>query len=444
MSADPVRNAAIDVLLRVFEQGAYLDAALDRTLSRKTFPPRGRRFLTHLVYGTVRHRLLCDYVLEQVVEQPLEKLPRPIHAVLRMGVFQALFCAQVPTPAMVFTSVELAKRRGHAGTARLANAVLKRVPASVDQVRLPDPAREPARYISVRHSLPEWLATRWLDELGFEGAEARAAAINVPAPVTLRVNTLRTTPDALRTRLEQSEYTVTKSTPIPEELTIVGDEPPARSKRYSEGEFFMQDPASMLPAHLLAPEAGWRVVDLCAAPGGKTTHLAQLAGDDADIVAMDPHPRKLMRVAENADRLGIGGIGLVCADGTRPPLGNGMADAVLVDAPCSGLGTLRKHPDLKWRVDADTPARLAETQCALLRSAAALCKNGGLIVYSVCTITREETEWVGARILEDGGLTPEDGPAWLEPWKIAPGTYQTRLDAGNMDGFFLMRWRKSS
>lgn len=443
MPVDTVRDGAIDVILRVFRRGMRLDAALDRTLRRRKLTNRGRRFLTQLAYGVVRHKRLCDHILADLVHQPLDDLPLPILAVLELGVFQALYCRQVTFPAMVHTSVDLAKKRGHAGTARLVNAVLKRAPQSLDAVDLP-PRSEPARYLEVRWSLPGWLASRWLRHYGIEGAEALCRACDEEAPRAIRVNTLRGSAEGLIAMLQRSGETVDKTTDVPEEITLASNKKPiARSKAFQQGLFMIQDPASMLPPHLLEPEPGQRVLDMCAAPGGKTTHIAQLMGNSGFIVAADPSPARLKLVRENAERLGIGGLHLVAADGTRAPLTGGF-QRVLVDAPCSGLGTLRRHPGLKWRLDEDAPARMGRLQAALLRSAVELCENSGVIVYSVCTFTEEETEAVVNGVIADGGVQPEDGPAWLEKWKVNTGQYVTRPDRDGLDGFFLTRLRKVS
>ena len=184
-------------------------------------------------------------------------------------------------------------------------------------------------------------------------------------------------------------------------------------------------------------------MDLCAAPGVKTTHLAQLAGGAAAVVAMDTHRGKLRLVRDNAERLGTPGIALVCGDGTQPPLAPGF-DRVLVDAPCSGLGTMRRRPDLKWRVRPETPGRLAELQARLLRSAVELCKNDGVVVYSVCTFTPEETSSVVETCVKSLNVEFEDGPEWLAHWKTGPGQYRTTPLGGALDGFFLTRLRKRS
>lgn len=443
MDIDIVRDTAVSVLLRVFQHDAFLSIALDKALGRDKLSDRGRRFMTQLVYGTVRHKLLCDHVLTPLTRQPLNDLPAPILAILRMGVFQALFCRQVTFPAMVHTSVDLARRRGHAGTARLVNAVLRRVPESLDAVVFPDRAQKPAQYLSVRHSMPEWLVREWINEYGFERAESLCDALNAEAPASLRVNTLAVAPERLLESLRKKDFAAEHRTPIPEEITVLDGPPPAKSKLFQAGQYLMQDPASMLPPHLLKPQPGDRVLDLCAAPGAKTTHLSQLTDGRANITAMDIHAGKLGLVRENVQRLALPDINLVCGDGRFAPF-RPVFDRVLVDAPCSGLGTLRRHPDLKWRVTPETRAALSSLQLDLLRSAIGVCKNDASIVYSVCTFTREETVDIARRILASGEVTTEDGVSWLDQWKINKGQYRILPEKEGLDGFFLMRLRKRS
>lgn len=440
MPVDAVRDAAVDVLLRVFERQVHLDVSLDKTLRRKTMSERGRRFLTQVVYGTVRHLGLCDFVLKPLLHQPAEKLPMPIRTILRMGVYQGLFLQQVTRPAMVHTSVDLAKKRGHAGTAKLVNAVLKRVPASLDDIGWPE---DPVKRLGARYSLPAWLVGLLVDEYGLEEAEAWAAASAKEAPIALRVNTLAHSPDELRETLARAGANASSQTPIPEELTIEGSGVPVKSKLLAEGAFLVQDPASMLAAHLVEPQHGDWVLDMCAAPGGKSTHLAALVANNAVVVANDAQPGRLERVRENAGRLGARCVISMCSDGTRPAVQPAF-DRVLLDAPCSGLGTIRRHPDLKWHVRPESVAELAERQENLLRSAIALCKNEGLIVYSVCTFTQRETRDVVNRILSEAPVALEDGPDWMDPWKVNQGTYRTQPHRGGLDAFFLTRFRKRS
>ncbi|MDP7640241.1 MAG: 16S rRNA (cytosine(967)-C(5))-methyltransferase RsmB [Candidatus Hydrogenedentes bacterium] len=444
MPADPVRDAAIQVLLRVFEQDAYINRALDRALRRKTnLSRRGTRFMTQLVYGTARHKGLCDFVLDSRTHQPLEKLPAPIRCILRMGVFQALFCDQVTFPAMVHTSVDLAKKRGHAGTARLVNAVLNRAPKALDEIAFPDPESQPVEYLSTRYSLPAWLVEKWRANFGAETADSICEASDTEAPRTLRVNTTLTTREGLLGTLKKSGVTAVAASAAPEAIHVLDGPLPTGAKAFQRGLYYMQDEASMLAGHLLAPEPGDRILDMCSAPGGKTTHLAQLAKGRARIVAMDEHAWKLGLVLENSERLQLKGISPLTADGGSPPF-DGKFDRILLDAPCSGFGTLRRHPELKWRATPGLTQEMAAIQQRLLRSAVRLCKNGGLIVYSVCTFTPEETFGIAEEMVNERGVACEDGPEWLYQWKIGTGQYRILPRKGQSDGYFLTALRKQS
>lgn len=443
MPIDLPREAAIEVLLKVFEKKIHIAEAIDRSLRRKgdRLTQRGRRFMTQLVYGTTRHTLLADHALRPLLHQPLEKLPMPIRLILRMGVFQALFLDSVTFPAMVHTSVDLAKRHGHAGTARLVNAVLKRVPQSLDSVQLPD---EPLERMSIRYSIPMWLLKRWVNEFGHEKTEVLCANSNEEAPRTIRANTLLISPEDLAVRLAKKDILTQPVPNIPDAMRIVDGLVPTDTRAFTEGLFYIQDPASMLPAICLDPHPGERLVDLCAAPGGKATHLAALAQGKARIVAADLEPRRLRRMQENVNRLQAPGITVLAADAFRSPFPEGCFNAVLLDAPCTGLGTLRRRPDLKWHVQPGDPARLAEQQRALLRSAIALCENGGRVVYSVCTFTPEETTGVIDAIKGDGTVVCEDGPERFAAWKKSPGQYLIPPESPDLDGYFIARLRKQS
>ena len=231
---------------------------------------------------------------------------------------------------------------------------------------------------------------------------------------------------------------------MPEALIVSGADRLLRGKLFQDGHFMVQDPASMLAAHLLAPAPGERILDLCAAPGGKTTHMAALADNQARIVALERYAGRARLIDDNRTRLDVSGIEILCGDGLAPPFPDGLFDKVLIDAPCSGLGVLRRHPEIKWRITPDAPTRLSVTQKALLRRAVQLCKNGGLIVYSVCTLTQEETFDVVSELLAAEGCVAEDGLERFDSWKTAQGQYQTNpLDAA-WDGFFLTRFRKQS
>lgn len=442
MPVDPVRDAAVDVLLRV-ERGVRLDDSLNKTLRRKggALSARGRRFLSQLVYGTVRHQGLCDRVYEPFLNQPPNQLPVDIRVILRMGVYQALFLNQVTFPAMVHTSVELAKKRAHAGLAKVTNAVLRKIPRSLDEIAFPDPQASPLDYMAIRCSTPVWLAKRWIAEFGPDTAVAVARASVEEAPLAARVNPTRTTREELLETLQRAGFDARAYEDVPGALLIAGSGI-VDSKPFKHGDLTIQDIASMLPAFALGAADGERVLDACAAPGTKSTQLAEAAG--ATVFAADRDPFRVPLIADNAQRLGLANLRVAAADLNHAPFSENAFDRVLLDAPCSGLGTLRRHPEIKWRLRPRTIRRLGDQQRALLRSAIALCKNDGCIVYSVCTFTPEETLQVVEPFIEQGMVVPEDGPEWLNQWRINQGTYRTLPGTDPLDGFFLTRLRKVS
>jgi 16S rRNA (cytosine967-C5)-methyltransferase len=324
------------------------------------------------------------------------------------------------------------------------NAVLNRAPKSIDDVALPDPSTALREYVSLRYSLPRWIVDRWTEEYGPDRAGEICAASSEEAPRTIRVNTLKTTTEALQRRLSNARILTATHPTIPDLLQILEGGSPTETKAFREGLFYVQDGASLLPAHLAGPQPGERIADVCAAPGGKSTHLAALTGGKSLVAAMDRDLRRMWRLRDNVARLGTARVAALVADGDRAPFAPESFDVVLLDAPCTGLGTLRRRPDLKWRLQPEAPARLAAVQRRLLRSAIGLCKNGGCVVYSVCTFTPEETFGVLESIKGDGAVSFEDGPPWMDSWKINPGQYRVLPAAGGLDGYFLARLRKRS
>ncbi len=444
MPIDHVRDRAVSALLRILEQGAHSDVVINRILRKGTLSARGGRFLTHLVYGVVRHKLLCDYVLSDVCNQPLDKMPPAVLMVLRMGVFQAFFCDNVTRPALVHTSVDIARKRGNVGLAKLTNAVLRRVPKSLEEASLPSRDADFDNYLRVRYSMPRWMVRLWRDRYGDAGAEAFCVACASPAPTTIRVNRRRTDKETLLEQLRAAGFAAAPVDDCRDGLLVSDEGGLLKSKLFQSGHFMLQNPASMLAAEMTTPRPGDNVLDMCAAPGGKASHLAVLTGDTGRVTALELYRGRLERVRENCTRLDIANVQPVCGDGLAPPFKAGSFDVVLLDAPCSGLGTLRRHPEIKWRTTPELPAQLARTQQALLRKATQLCKNGGLIVYSVCTLTREETLEIVSEAISEGTCVPEDGPEHYNRWKTAQGQYQTDPRVAAWDGFFLTRFRKRS
>lgn len=445
--ADP-RRLAFDVLLRV-EEGAYADLALDAALSRlPEMDPRDRGLATELVYGILRQRGRLDFVLTRFCSQPLAKVEPKVLTLLRLGAYQLLLLDRVPAPAAVFETVELARRAGLSRATGFVNGILRSLLRAPDREEFPDPSENPAAYLEHALSLPSWLARRWLAELGREEAFALADALGRSAPFTLRVNTLQTSRDAFLEALARTGFEA-KPTLFAAEGVMVANRGAKRLPGSSEGWFQVQDEASMLIPHLLAPLPGERILDACAAPGGKTTEIAALTGNAARILALDLHPQRVALIAEGGRRLHCSGIETRCWDLTMPPdfLAPDSFDRVLVDAPCSGLGVLRRNPETRWRrTEADIPP-MANLQRTILNNVAGLVRPGGVLLYSLCTLTPEETEGVVTAFLDvHPDFIREDlrplFPQWSELFddRGALRTFPHRH--GGMDAFFAVRFRR--
>jgi 16S rRNA (cytosine967-C5)-methyltransferase len=386
----PAREAAFAVLYRVEAADAFVSALLFRTLARSSLSDADRALTTTVVLGVLRHRARLDHALAGLLARSLDTLPAAIRTVLRMGAFEVLELDRVPAPAAVSEAVALARRHGHAGTAGLVNAVLRRL-AAEGPAPPPEAGSDPIGHLSVVHSHPRWLVTRWVTRWGMEEAQALLAANARPAPATLRVNTLRTTRDELIDLLRARSLDADPGI-VPEAVRVHGSLI-GRLPLYDQGLCAPQDEGAMLVVHALADAAvsGSTVVDACAAPGGKSLHLAALMANRGRVLAVDVHPGKVQALARRAATFGATCVEVHNLDAQEiGRLWPGAADAVLVDAPCSGLGTVRRRPEIKWRIDEQSLARSAQKQQAILRGASGAVRPGGTLVYSVCSNEPEE------------------------------------------------------
>ena len=443
------REAALNVLYRVEEKGAYANIELNRVLSQNQVQGPDRALATELVYGTVRMQGSIDYVLNLFLKKPLDALPVWILLILRLGVYQMLYMDKIPDRAAVNEAVNLAKKYGHPGTVKFVNGVLRNISRSRENIKFPSRDKDLADFISTVYSHPKWLVKRWLSLYGEEDTEKLCAVDNQAPPVTVRTNTLRISRDELLKRLAQEEVNCRPGRFAPEGIILDTVPSIAGLPSFQEGLFQVQDESSMLVAHALGAQPGSNVLDACAAPGGKTTHIGQLMNNRGRIKAFDIHQHKLDLVKDNCRRLGIEIVD-VCAGDSRdlPADLKCWADFALVDAPCSGLGVLRRRPDSRWNKEESTIKELVPLQEEILLSAAWTVKPGGVLVYSTCTISPEENEEMIKWFLETNGefaLEPLDNIIFQGKEEILGkkrGMIQMLPHVHGTDGLFIARLRR--
>jgi len=414
----PARRVAFAVIRRVFEQGAYADRALHGEATG--LDARERALAMQLAFGTVQRRRTLDHFVEQLA-RPVDELDPPTLAALRLGLYQLACLDGVAAHAAVGESVELAKG-GRGGGHKLVNAVLRRAARG----ELPElPADDTPAGAAIAHSYPEWLVELWWQRFGAAETRALLRAGNTSGELALRVNTLRAQPADVVAALAGLAPAVTARAAgdeLPEGLVVDGAFDAHGHPLYSAGAYTAQSRAAMLVGRTLDPQPGERVLDLCAAPGGKTTHLAALMGDRGEIVAVERHAGRARALQRTAERMGATSIEVVHGDAARFSADEAF-DRVLVDPPCSGLGTLQGHPDLRWRMDPESIERLARGQRAILAAARAAVRPGGTIVYATCTLSPAENEEVVAQ----SGLSIQSERLVLPHRDRTDGFYIARL-----------------
>ena len=420
------RECAYAVVRRVFEQDAYADRAFHAEAASRRLEGRDRGFAMALAYGTVQRKATLDHVAEAFTDRPLTRLDAPVLAAVRVGLMQLLLMDGVADHAAVHESVELAKRHARAGSG-LVNAVLRRA-LREGRALMAGLGDETPADAAVLHSVPQWLAELWWSELGAERARALLAGVNRPAESAVRVNTLVAGVEEVAAGL--AAVGTQPAAGVPEGLVLEGPFDAYASPQWQRGELMPQSRGSMAVARAVAPQPGERVLDLCAAPGAKTTHLAALAGDEGELVAVERHAGRAESLRRTLQRMHVASTVVQTGDAGASRAGEGF-DRVLVDPPCSGLGTLQSRPDLRWRTSPERIADLAPQQSRILAAGAAATRPGGTLVYSVCTISRAESEDVVAGFLAGH-------PGW-EP----EATVRLAPDTEGTDGFFIARLRRS-
>jgi 16S rRNA (cytosine967-C5)-methyltransferase len=433
------RLVAADILFRVDRESAYADVLLGARLPE--FAPADRRLITRIVLGTIAWQGRLDYELKRLTGRELISIQPVALEILRMGLFQLRFLDRIPPHAVVDTAVSIAKRNAQARRAAgFVNAVMRR--ATRETAPMPSRDRNEKSFLAVAYSHPRWMVERFVDWFGVANAERLMTANNDAAPNVIRLNLTRGSRADIIEKLSADGFEIGAAGRAPETIVLNGA-PHFESRSYREGLFHAQSEASQMAVRMLAPRAGATVVDCAAAPGGKATHLAEMVGERGHVIAVDVNLGGLKHARELARRLRHRNIEFVCADlNDAAPLAPSSVEYVLLDAPCTGTGTLREHPEIKWRLKPTDPARMAAIQSRMLENAAALVRRGGALVYSVCSIAPEEGEGVVDAYLashSDFEIDRSAASGELKDVIDARGFMKTRPDVGSLDGFFAAR-----
>lgn len=434
------RETALRALISFRREGAWPDLYLKKACVQMRSEEAA--LTATITYGVLQNRAYLDFLLGSFSARPLEKITPQVLDALRMGAYQLVFLTRIPHSAAVNETVELVKKHANAGAAGYANGVLRALQRSLDS--LPEVPRDNILdYLSIRYSHPRWFVGKMNKRLGADGCEALLQANNTPVPVTARVNTLKTSREALLERFSQEGVAVGSHPHLANAIVFDNMKGVLQSESLRQGLFYIQDIASQLCVEALQPQPGDTVFDLCAAPGGKSMLAAQMMEDRGRLLSMDLHPHKSDLIAKNAQTYGITCLQSIPSDASklREPLVE-QADAIICDVPCSGMGVIRKKPDVRYK-DGDQIKALPPLQLSILENAGKYLKPGGRLVYSTCTVLKEENESVVQQFLAvhpDFVLEPFDLPGigrndtgMLTLWPHIHGT----------DGFFMAKIRKA-
>jgi 16S rRNA (cytosine967-C5)-methyltransferase len=427
------REVALDVLIRIEQDHSYSNLLLNQMLQKADLDKQDAGLATEIVYGTIQRLHTIDYFLKRFVSKGLAKLDPWVRSLLRLSYYQMVYLDRVPDHAIVNEAVNLAKKRGHSGISGMVNGVLRNVIRQKDSLQLPAGLARVER-IALTHSHPEWMVKRWIQQFGEARTEQICEANNKPPHVSIRTNTIKLTRNNLVALLNDAGLEALPSQLASAGIVVKGGGNMALTPWYAEGLFSIQDESSMLVAETIGAHPGEKILDCCAAPGGKTTHIAETMKDQGEIWACDIHEHKQDLIREQAMRLGLASIRTLVSD-ARDLQGHfaaGSFDRILLDAPCSGLGVIRRKPDMKWSKREQDLDEVCLIQKELLEKIHPLLRKGGVLVYSTCTMEVNENEGMVRAFLENHPEFEWDQP---KPVEILPYEHMS-------DGFFIARLRK--
>ena len=433
--------------LRLIKKGAFADVAVDKVLHQTELSAVDRRLLTELVYGCVRRQRTLDALIDQLATKKTQQ-PLDLRIILQLGLYQLRYLNQIPPSAAVNTTVELAKQNGFSGLTGFVNGLLRQYIRSSaaspsDPLQLPD---SPIARLGVLHSFPDWIVQVWFDQFGMAETEKLCEYMNQPPHIDLRVNTLRSSLTQVEAAMQSAGVQVQRVPHLPQALRLPQSSGAIQKlPGFQEGWWIVQDSSAQLVGYLVDPQSVEVVADACAAPGGKTMHLAELMADKGTVWACDRTPSRLKRLQQNVDRLNLKSIQICIGDSRELPQFVGQCDRVLIDAPCSGLGTLNRHADARWRQTPKTVQQLSQLQREILHHTASWVKLNGSLVYATCTLHPAENESVIQDFLSQNSAWSVDRPepsSAIAPFLKPEGWAKVLPHQQGMDGFSMIRLKR--
>ncbi|MHC5726008.1 MAG: 16S rRNA (cytosine(967)-C(5))-methyltransferase, partial [Nostoc sp.] len=422
----------------------------DRVLQKVNLPDCDRRLLTELIYGSVRRQRTLDTLIDQLAKKKSDQQPQDLRTILHLGFYQLRYQERIPASAAVNTTVQLAKENGFSGLTGFVNGLLRQYirlaeKIKTDPLQLPE---NPVERLGILHSFPDWMIQVWLEQLGLAETEQLCEWMNQSPTIDLRINPLCTSIEEVEAALQSAGILVRRISHLPQALRLIGSAGSIQKlPGFKEGWWTVQDSSAQLVSHLLDPQPGEVVIDACAAPGGKTTHIAELMADKGKIWACDRTPSRLRKLQENSQRLNLESIQICTGDSRHFSQFQNTADRVLLDAPCSGLGTMHRHADARWRQTPESVRELSGLQKELITHTSTFVKLGGVLVYATCTLHPAENEQVISAFLAespDWQIESPKGLAFPDAYSTPQGWFKVWPHRQDMDGFFMVRLRKTN
>ncbi|WP_069998174.1 16S rRNA (cytosine(967)-C(5))-methyltransferase RsmB [Cellulosilyticum sp. I15G10I2] len=445
MNTKNAREQVVDLLMEIEKDKTYAQLLLKQALNHTE--PKSKPFITEVVYGTLKYRLKLDYIINSFSKTPIRKMKPLIRNVMRMSVYQMFYLDKVPVSAVINEAVNIVKKRKFGNLSGFINGVLREIDRNKEKIAYPDKNKDLTGYLSIIYAIPDWIIKEWLAVYPEDLVEKICSALNERARVCIRINTLCTSKKEVMEILNQENILFEPGNLLDEALYIKQVDNLQNLSSFKEGMWTVQDESAMLVAKVVRPKPGEHILDMCSAPGGKSIHMAELMQNKGEIISADVHAHKLELIEKNAKRMGVDIIKPVLQDGTLfRKEWIGAFDRVLLDAPCSGLGIMKRKPDIRYSKSLQDLKGIVQLQKALVNHAVKYVKEGGVLVYSTCTLSKPENEEMASYIADELGLELYDIadtiPKELHAYIKNQGMVQILPFVADTDGFFIAAFKK--